>query len=221
MGESNPTIEGRRHIVQMVIAGMMQYLFQVQGMPPRVKKLLMRRLISFMWSGKKSQMNADTLFRPLDEEEKALVDIRMRNKAIDIMWLKSYLKIGQERPIWAYVADAIMAGSMLKSEESIDNRVKVLPLLQSWRTRVSPQKEVCPDIVKLINTAKDFNVRLNGIAFSRNVMQELPIWFHFAVDPKLRRITRGKTVECLISKHKVRMVGDAETLFMHLRVQNH
>ncbi|KNZ74326.1 hypothetical protein J132_07183 [Termitomyces sp. J132] len=37
---SNPTLERRRLIAQMVIAGMTQYLTQVQDMPPHVEKLL-------------------------------------------------------------------------------------------------------------------------------------------------------------------------------------
>lgn len=41
--KSNPTMEGRRLIVQITIAGITQYLTQVQEMPPRIEKLVMSR----------------------------------------------------------------------------------------------------------------------------------------------------------------------------------
>ncbi|THV03654.1 hypothetical protein K435DRAFT_911808, partial [Dendrothele bispora CBS 962.96] len=37
-GKSQPTIEGRRHIIQMMIGGISQYLATIQGMPKTVKK---------------------------------------------------------------------------------------------------------------------------------------------------------------------------------------
>lgn len=45
---SNPTMEGRWLIAQMVIAGLLQYLAQVQGMSPQTKKQLSRRAVKFL-----------------------------------------------------------------------------------------------------------------------------------------------------------------------------
>ncbi|EIN10347.1 hypothetical protein PUNSTDRAFT_27499, partial [Punctularia strigosozonata HHB-11173 SS5] len=50
-GRSNPTLEGRRLIIQMIIGGMTQYLTKVQSMPKHVEKLLSRRIQTFMWNG--------------------------------------------------------------------------------------------------------------------------------------------------------------------------
>ncbi|KAG6867166.1 hypothetical protein C0993_006096 [Termitomyces sp. T159_Od127] len=58
--KSNPTMEGRHLIAQIVIAGMSQYLTEVQGMPPNIKKLLTRRAVRFMWAGKSSLVNEQT-----------------------------------------------------------------------------------------------------------------------------------------------------------------
>ena len=45
---SNPTLEGQRLIVQMVIASMTQYLTQVQSMPLHVERALAKRAVKFM-----------------------------------------------------------------------------------------------------------------------------------------------------------------------------
>ncbi|KAE9387764.1 hypothetical protein BT96DRAFT_761370, partial [Gymnopus androsaceus JB14] len=47
--KSGPTMEGRRHIVQMVVGGMTQYLTVVQGMPETIEKRLTKRINTFLW----------------------------------------------------------------------------------------------------------------------------------------------------------------------------
>lgn len=42
------TMEGRRHVVQMIIGGMTQYLTVVQGMPKSIEKKLTKRVKTFM-----------------------------------------------------------------------------------------------------------------------------------------------------------------------------
>ncbi|KAE9382992.1 hypothetical protein BT96DRAFT_961116 [Gymnopus androsaceus JB14] len=51
--KSNPTMDGRKKIIQMVIGGMSQYLTQVQGMPKSVEKKLKKRIRQFLWAEKK------------------------------------------------------------------------------------------------------------------------------------------------------------------------
>ncbi|KNZ82218.1 hypothetical protein J132_04178 [Termitomyces sp. J132] len=173
---------------------MTQYLAQVQGIPSHIETLLSRRANRFMWAGKSSLVNAETMFKPLHDGGRVLVDIK--NKAINIMWLRSYLKFGSEQPMWAKVADVLMAMNAPKN----------------MRTIVSSHREICPDIMSIIKTAKEFNVRPEGLAFSREIMEELPIWYHFAADPKIHKMNSGKVVECLKAKHKVKTVGEASEL---------
>ncbi|KAJ3853367.1 hypothetical protein EV368DRAFT_73517 [Lentinula lateritia] len=51
--KSNPTMDGRKKIIQMIIGGMTQYLTQVQGMPKKVEKKLEKRICQFLWGSKK------------------------------------------------------------------------------------------------------------------------------------------------------------------------
>ncbi|KAF5372170.1 hypothetical protein D9758_004959 [Tetrapyrgos nigripes] len=95
--KSSPTMEGRRHIVQMVIRGMTQYLTQVQGMPDKVEKKIMKRVQNFIWAEKeKNPVNKATVHGPIALGGRKVLDIQARNKAIDMMWAKSYLTFGQK-----------------------------------------------------------------------------------------------------------------------------
>lgn len=49
----NPTIEGRKLIVQMVVGGMTQYLTNVQKMTGQVEKRLTKRIRHFLWGERK------------------------------------------------------------------------------------------------------------------------------------------------------------------------
>ncbi|KIY45123.1 hypothetical protein FISHEDRAFT_67098 [Fistulina hepatica ATCC 64428] len=47
---SNPTMDGRKIIIQWIIGGMTQYLATVQGMPSSVEKKLEKRIRTFLWN---------------------------------------------------------------------------------------------------------------------------------------------------------------------------
>ena len=138
-----------------------------------IKKLLVQRTIRFIWSTKNLLVNESTMFCLLNKRGRALVDIYVQNKAIGIMWLKSYLKFSNKRPIWAIIVDALMAANILKSEENVDNRVKTSPFLQTWKTKSAPKKDICLDIADLLDIAREYNVCPEGVAFSRDVMTKL------------------------------------------------
>lgn len=62
---SQPSIEGRKLIVQMIVGGMTQYLTQVQGMPKQIEETLTKKIWSFVWNEKRSPINEETLFAPI------------------------------------------------------------------------------------------------------------------------------------------------------------
>ncbi|KAJ3910792.1 hypothetical protein F5877DRAFT_18422, partial [Lentinula edodes] len=62
------TMEGRRHVVQMIIGGMTQYPTVVQGMPKSIEKRLTKRIKTFMWDEKeRSPVNEKILYGPLEK----------------------------------------------------------------------------------------------------------------------------------------------------------
>jgi hypothetical protein len=72
---SSPTPEGKRHIINMVIAGRTQYLTRVQGMPKDVEDTLIKTEHTFHWDGKKARVGHDTMIRDISDDGKQILDI--------------------------------------------------------------------------------------------------------------------------------------------------
>nr|GAT44891.1 predicted protein [Mycena chlorophos] len=219
----NPTIEGRRHLIQMNIGGVSQYLTQVQRMPENIEKRLVKRIRQYAWADEeKSPVALDTLQAPINEGRRGILDIEARNRAIDIMWLKEYLNFGPERPTWAYFADEIFALKAPKETlEHVDRRVRINPLLQSWKTARGVNIKIGQDLRSIIDTAQDYGLQLGGITLSKEAMREMPIWYHREADPKIRRLNNGSISECLRENHAIRTVGQAEMLAKRARNPRH
>jgi hypothetical protein len=104
--KSNPTINGRQKIVQMVVGGMTQYLTTVQGMPKDIEDYLDKRIKTFMWAGKRvAPLNNDFLFFPTEEGGKDLLSIKDRNDAIALKDIRDFLtNEGPDRAKWCDLA---------------------------------------------------------------------------------------------------------------------
>ncbi|KAF8178319.1 hypothetical protein K438DRAFT_1470821, partial [Mycena galopus ATCC 62051] len=137
------------------------------------------------------------------------------------MWLKSYLDLGPDRALWAYVADANFAAKVPKSQENVHKTVRINPILQSWKTSSGPLSGIKPELKSLLETAKTFQVRPEGLAFSREILRQMPIFFHREADAGIRRLNNSKPSICLRDKHMVRLVGDAEKIALGRRVRAH
>ncbi|KAK7016574.1 hypothetical protein R3P38DRAFT_2541930, partial [Favolaschia claudopus] len=148
-----------------------------------------------------------------------LLDIIARNEAITITWLKSYLKFGTDRPLWAFAADELQAINILgKHGNVIDKNLRHSVFLQSW---TSARTDLPKDLNDLMKVALERDVKMEGLAFSREVMRSLPIWYHIKSTAKRGIFNRGKEVECLKRRHKVVSVGEAEALARRLDAQGH
>ncbi|KAK6988349.1 hypothetical protein R3P38DRAFT_2454366, partial [Favolaschia claudopus] len=93
--------------------------------------------------------------------------------------------------------------------------------LQSW---TSARTELPKDLNDLMKVALERDVKMEGLAFSREVMRSLPIWYHIRSTAKRGIFNRGTQVECLKRRHKVLTVvsvGEAEALARRLDVQGH
>jgi Reverse transcriptase (RNA-dependent DNA polymerase) len=111
--KSNPTIHGRKLIVQAVIGGQTQFLTKAQGMPSETENTLTRIAHDFMWEGYTlSKIALENLHRPIKEGGLNLIDIRVRNDAIELTWLKAYLDFSPSRPTWAKIIDLIIDATM-------------------------------------------------------------------------------------------------------------
>jgi hypothetical protein len=59
-----------------------------------------------------SKIALENLHRPIEEGGLDLIDIKARNDAIELTWLKDYLDFSPSRPVWAKITDLIIDASM-------------------------------------------------------------------------------------------------------------
>ncbi|KAK7015410.1 hypothetical protein R3P38DRAFT_2543589, partial [Favolaschia claudopus] len=72
--------------------------------------------------------------------------------------------------------------------------------LQSW---ISARTALPKDLNKLMKTALQRNVQLEGLAFTREVMRALPIWYHVKSTAERGVFNRGDAVICFKTNHKI------------------
>ncbi|KAJ3999731.1 hypothetical protein F5050DRAFT_1564441, partial [Lentinula boryana] len=123
------------------------------------------------------------------------------------MRLRSYLSF---RPTWTKVTDALFALRVPNSERNVDPAVRINIFLQSWQTYQN--KNQIPRLKTLTDTAKKYGLRIEGSAFSREILQSMPIWYHKEADPMIRSMNSTISSICLRTKHKIRTVGEMADL---------
>ena len=204
-GMSRPTMKGRKTIVQAVIGGCTQYLTMAQGMPPNVEAALTKIARDFMWNDDSSpRLALDILYKPITEGGLKLLDIKTRNEAIEIMWLKSYLNLSPSRPAWATVTDLLIDTA---APLSTNAKARENPFLQSWKpaTRGKRAEHIGDHISRMLKVAKKYNTSIEALRLTTQLRAQLPAWYHIASDAEP---IRGTTAKCLLNIHKVSSVAD-------------
>ncbi|KAI0089039.1 hypothetical protein BDY19DRAFT_889784, partial [Irpex rosettiformis] len=173
------TIFGRRLVINMEVGGRIQYLAKVQGMPDNIKKEISHTIRQFMWPNQNIPMiSIETLQRPKNEGGLALLDIDTRVDAITLTWLKQFLDLSEKRPLWAYVADRLIARNALKSGPQYNENMKLNVFMQNWSANTSRKSNLPKPLKTLLNTAKKYNVRFDAIKLSPHLKSVMPIWLH-------------------------------------------
>ena len=135
---NHPTTKGRRLITQMIIGGMTQYLAKVQGILETALKTLERLIKNFAWSGESRPTVALAhMSNPIGMGGKKVLDIYAQNKAIQLTWIQSYLKMDKTCPTWALLADATLKKDVPGEPKTLsdDPSARINQFLQSWHSR--------------------------------------------------------------------------------------
>ena len=201
----HPTMRGRSLIVQAVIGGHTQFLSKAQGMPSSVKETLTKIIRDFMWEEDSSpRISLDFLHLPPDAGGLGLLDIRSRNEAIDITWLKAYLNFTPSHPTWAKVTDPIIT---LAAVSGAIAQARVNSFLQIWKvaTKGNKLRKLNNDITRMLRVADKYDAKLAAILLSPELRSQLPAWYHIASTP--RPIT-NKPSKCLLKRHAISIVAD-------------
>ena len=202
--------------VQIIVGGYTQFLTKAQGMPPHIEAALTKIIREFMWESDSSPRIAlGVLQSPIEHGGLNLLDLKARNEAIDIMWLKSYLNFSPSRPTWAAVVDLIIDTS---APANMCNKARGNPFLQTWEipTKGERTKGLNSDIMRMVAVARKHNVNIAAISLSTKLKKQLPAWYHIAADP--RPITNVASI-CLLNNHDTTKVADLLQISARLRDQ--
>ncbi|KAJ7237246.1 hypothetical protein C8J57DRAFT_953533, partial [Mycena rebaudengoi] len=173
-------------------------------MPDEVEERLEKRIRNFLWAEKvRVTVNKETVYVPRDVGGRNLLDIVARNEAISITWLRAYLTFGKDRPLWAYVTDEILSIKALGEAANVDKLLRTCPYLQSWRPKISDLSE---DLQRMLKVGKKYDVTMDGIAITRTIQRDMPIWYHTKSTANKNLFNKGVEVRCLKYNHKMRLV---------------
>ncbi len=206
------TLQGKKHVVQMIVGGMTQFLTNVQRMPETIRQRLTKLMREYIWDGQNSSpVSMDYLYLPVAMGGLGMLDLETRSEAIDVMWLKAYLDFSDERPIWAFLADDLLASHVPKECRPREDELRVNPFLQQWKPKV---RGLPDELDGLMKVARKYGLRLEGLAFSKSIQRAMPMWDHAHADKaRLGRLSiPSKLLSCIQVEHKLRTVGDFANL---------
>jgi exonuclease III len=213
----HPTWLGKRHVVQWIVGGRTQFLAKAQGMPKNIEKRLEKAMMRFVWNDITTYtVSKAQLSLPLHEGGMNLLDVKVRNQAIELMWLKDYLDFSPKRKTWAFVADLLINTVLPEglNRESIQN--------------IFLQKLNCPTtgkngtklpgyLVRMIRAAKSHKVSFAAIKLSNSLKESMPAWVHLGTLPRAYHATRDR---CLSETHKVNLVKDLVSMARRISGEN-
>ncbi len=202
------TLQGKKHVIQMIVGGMTQFFTTVQRMPEIILKRLTKIIRGYLWDDRSNTpVGIEHVCLPVQLGGLGILDLEARSDAIDVMWLKSYLDFSDDRPIWASLADDIFASHVPKDCRPKAKDLRVNSFIQRWKPKV---RGLPAELEGMMKVAKTYGVRLEGIAFSKSLLKSMMLWDHVNADKKkLGRLTvPSKLLTCLQTNHRARTVGD-------------
>jgi exonuclease III len=206
--KGRPTMEGRRHIVNMYIAGMTQFLTKVQQMPLEYEKELEKRIRTFMWKTSATPaVSMATLQGPISQGGKKVLDIKARNEAIQLTWARTWAP-DEKRPKWTYIADRMARRNIPQLRPKVEQKDAVNPIVQTWHPKVRTHTDIPKDLKEMFSKMNKYNVAFECLKLARTVQKDLPIWHHFGASEGMRLLHNKQAAECLRNTHGVKTVGD-------------
>lgn len=202
---SHPTLYGKRLITQAVIGGHTQFLTKAQGMPHHIEDAIAKITRDFIWDNDiHPRIAMEYMHKPLSEGGLNLLDIRARNEAIELVWLRDYLNLSPSRQTWAKVTDILINATAPLGTSAV---AVVNTFLQTWNppTRGPRLATLNKNIIRMLSVAKKYKTNLAAIRLSPGVRATLPAWYHPAAEP---RPMTNVNARCLLNVHAARTVAD-------------
>jgi len=199
------TLNGKCVVTQAIIGGHTQFLAKAQGMPSHIEDALTKIISNFIWEHEtRPRIAMDALRRLIHKGGLNILDIKSRNKAIEIVWLRTYLNFSPSCQKWATVTDHIILA--MAPSHSV-KKARENPFLQTWKAPLKGPRAKClnEDIKRMLKTARKYKINFAAIRLTPHLLAQLPAWYHLSA--KKKPITNA-TAKCLLKKHDVTKVAD-------------
>ena len=164
------TFNRKRVIIQAIIGGHTQFMAKAQGMPPHIEDALMNIISKFTWDhGMKPRIAMATLQRPTHEGGLNILDIKVRNEVIKIVWLRTYLNFSPACQKWAIITDHIIQA--MAPPHLVINATEN-PFLQTWSAPIrGPRaKRLNEDIKRMLKMARKYKVNFAAIKMTPHLL---------------------------------------------------
>ena len=202
----HPTLDGKRLIVQAIVGGRTQFLTKAQGMPTSIQEALTKEIRNFIWDdiNHVPRLGMNHLSNAKDIGGLKLLNLKTRNEAIEIVWLKDYLNLSPSRPTWAFVTDVLINET---TPSTLDEDTRTNAFLQNWKipTKGKRADKLGGDTLRMLKAAYKHNIAFAPINLSQDLRERLPIWQHLGIEKQIPRNPRSK---CLARTHKSIRVKD-------------
>ncbi|KAI0327200.1 hypothetical protein GY45DRAFT_1257511, partial [Cubamyces sp. BRFM 1775] len=167
---------------------------------------------AFVWGeGKAPKVALTTLQGPYEEGGIALLDLEARNVAIDLVWLRDYLRLTERRPAWATLADVLLANAVSADTRGAPPATRLNAFLQSWKVSSRTGAGLPLYLRRMVKFAAKYHVTLDVAKPSADLCAAMPIWYHPSLEVK-RDVARTPVAQCLRERHGVKTVGQCASM---------
>ena len=212
-----PTLHGRSTVIKSIVGGHTQFLTKAQGMPPEIEKAITQIIRDYLREdGSSPRIALEILCQPIERGGINLLDIKARNEAIELTWLKAYLDLSPSRPTWAKITDLTINAA---APPGISTLARFNSFLQSWNppTRGPRLSLLNNDMVRMLGAARKHNTHFAPIRMTPHLRAQLPAWYHLNAEASPLTTT---TARCLLRKHAITTVADLISTSARLRTTN-
>lgn len=168
------TLERCWLIINIVVESRTQFRTRVQGMSKCIEDLLVKLMRDFLLDTEsKPTVGINMLRLPLNMGSHKALDIRIRNKAIEIMKAQRYLKIDGRHPKWAQIVDKLISAKITKKPKSSKiSKINIFPQNTTVDTRAG--KDCLPPSLQcMIKVARKYKVAFTLLVVDRGLKDEM------------------------------------------------
>ncbi|KAH6909932.1 hypothetical protein BKA70DRAFT_1045014, partial [Coprinopsis sp. MPI-PUGE-AT-0042] len=197
--------------VSLVLTGAhTQYLTRVQGMPEstikKLNKMIDNHIHAKRGERKSNTISIEQLQRPIEEGGLGVLNIPARNDTIELMRLKQYLRPDGLRPIWAYLADLILAECAAKKYKGVGTQALRNQFIQNWNSNL--KNSAMPDSLKrMIRAARKHQVQFAPEILNKELRLNVDIWFHPEIEGRTPAY-KDRWSRCQKETHAIQTVND-------------